>query len=159
MQDSPFVDLAPPRTVHAPQRLIAGVKVRYRMDNNQGIPAQWAAFDALSCSIPAVAGDVAYGVCNDYGDGAFDYLAGVEVASTGSLPPGVETVTLVAGEYAVFEHRGHIADFQKTVHAIWAQQVPQRQLKLARAPNFELYDERFDPKTGLGTVEIWLPLA
>lgn len=50
MQDSSFVDLAPPRTVHAPQRLIAGLKVRYRMDNNQGIPAQWASFDALSRS-------------------------------------------------------------------------------------------------------------
>jgi AraC family transcriptional regulator len=102
---------------------------------------------------------VTYGVCSDYGDGSFDYLAGVEVASTGVLPPGAETVTLVAGDYAVFEHRGHIADFKKTIHTIWAQQVPQRQLKLAQAPNFELYDARFDPNTGLGTVEVWLPLA
>jgi AraC family transcriptional regulator len=159
MQDSSSVDLSAPRTVHAPERLIAGVRARYRMDNNQGIPAQWAAFDALCPSIPAVHGEVFYGVCSDHGDGSFDYLAGVEVANTAALPPGVDTVTLVAGDYAVFEHRGHIADFQKTIHAIWTQQVPQRQIRLAQAPNFELYDARFDPKTGLGTVEIWLPLA
>jgi AraC family transcriptional regulator len=29
----------------------------------------------------------------------------------------------------------------------------------ADAPVFERYDEKFDPRTGLGGLEIWVPIA
>jgi AraC family transcriptional regulator len=31
-------------------------------------------------------------------------------------------------------------------------------LDVAEAPDFELYDDRVDPKTGMGTVEVWVPI-
>jgi AraC family transcriptional regulator len=37
----------------------------------------------------------------------------------------------------------------------WA---PKNEFTIASAPNFELYYRDFDPATGLGTIEIWMPL-
>jgi AraC family transcriptional regulator len=31
-------------------------------------------------------------------------------------------------------------------------------VKAADAPMFERYDETFDPRTGLGGVELWVPI-
>ena len=31
-------------------------------------------------------------------------------------------------------------------------------LKVADAPNFERYDDKFDPATGNGGLEIWVPV-
>jgi AraC family transcriptional regulator len=36
--------------------------------------------------------------------------------------------------------------------------VPQAGLKVASAPCFERYTEKFNPKTGMGGMEIWIPL-
>jgi AraC family transcriptional regulator len=32
-------------------------------------------------------------------------------------------------------------------------------LQPAMTPDIELYDQRFNPQTGEGTVEIWIPVA
>ena len=37
--------------------------------------------------------------------------------------------------------------------------LPDAGLTPAKTPDFELYDQRFDARTGNGTVEIWIPLA
>jgi AraC family transcriptional regulator len=42
--------------------------------------------------------------------------------------------------------------------AIWSQWLPSSGHKFADAPFFERYDNRFDPRTGEGEVELWLPL-
>jgi AraC family transcriptional regulator len=41
---------------------------------------------------------------------------------------------------------------------IWNQWLPASGLRAADAPNFERYDEKFDPLTGNGGLEIWLPV-
>jgi AraC family transcriptional regulator len=38
------------------------------------------------------------------------------------------------------------------------QWVPDAALKTAKAPCFERYTGKFDPKSGQGDVEIWVPL-
>jgi AraC family transcriptional regulator len=159
MDSSLLVDVAPPRFAAAPARLVAGLRARYTFATNHGIPAQWMAFIPWCDGLADTIGTATYGVCHDYRDGSFDYLAGIEVARADTLPRELDTVRLEAGDYAVFEHRGHISGFRKTVYTIWNRLVPDLRLTLADAPNFELYDERFDGRTGNGLVEIWLPLA
>jgi AraC family transcriptional regulator len=159
MDQSLLIDVAPPRYETSPARLIAGLKARYTFDTNHGIPAQWMAFNNWCAEIPDTVGHAGYGVCFELRDGSFDYLAGVEVARADALPRELDTVRIPAGRYAVFEHHGHVSHFRKTVYTIWNKLVPDLKLTLADAPNFELYDERFDAKTGSGIVEIWLPLA
>ena len=61
-------------------------------------------------------------------------------------------------KYAVFTHRDHISTIRRTVNTIWNHWLPASGLKAADAPNFERYDENFDPLTGDGGLEIWMPV-
>ena len=74
-----------------------------------------AAVHPLPREYPWQAERVAYGVCFTFGgDGNFDYMCGVEVASASDLPKGLTSLTAPGQRYAVFEHRGHIAAFRAT---------------------------------------------
>ena len=58
----------------------------------------------------------------------------------------------------VFTHGGHISGTRGTCNAIWNQWLPQSGLEETDAPDFEPYDEGFDPHTGLGEVQVWIPV-
>lgn len=58
----------------------------------------------------------------------------------------------------MFTHAGHVASIRRTVNTIWNQWLPASGLKAADAPNFERYGETFDPATGNGGFEIWVPV-
>jgi AraC family transcriptional regulator len=58
----------------------------------------------------------------------------------------------------VFTHADHISTIRRTVNTIWNRWLPQSGMKVADAPNFERYDERFDASTGVGGLEIWVPV-
>jgi AraC family transcriptional regulator len=60
--------------------------------------------------------------------------------------------------YAVFEHRDHISAIATTWKAIWNQALPDSAYKAADGPAFERYPEQFDGRTGLGGLEIWIPV-
>jgi AraC family transcriptional regulator len=57
----------------------------------------------------------------------------------------------------VFTHRDHVSRLRATVYTIWNKWLPSSGHEHADAPDFELYS-RFDPRTGLGMIEIWLPI-
>jgi AraC family transcriptional regulator len=67
-------------------------------------------------------------------------------------------VRIAAQRYAVFSHREHISTIRRTLNTIWNQWLPASGHVPADAPNFERYDEKFDPVSGMGGLEIWLPL-
>src|ERR1700721_3007271 len=50
------------------------------------------------------------------------------------------------------------AGIPRTVNTIWNHWLPAAGLKAADAPNFERYDENFNPLTGDGGLEIWIPV-
>ena len=52
----------------------------------------------------------------------------------------------------------HISTIRRTINTIWNHWLPASGLKAADAPNFERYDENFDPLTGDGGLEIWIPV-
>ena len=54
--------------------------------------------------------------------------------------------------------REHISTIRRTVNTIWNHWLPASGMKAADAPNFERYDEKFDPLTGNGGLEIWVPV-
>ena len=102
---------------------------------------------------------VAYGVCcNGDDSGNFDYVAAVEVADFSDLPREFGRVRIPEQKYAVFTHSDHISTIRRTVNTIWNQWLPASGMKAADAPFFERYDENFDPLTGNGGLEIWIPV-
>jgi AraC family transcriptional regulator len=158
--DSTVIDnLQAPRFETTKPLLIAGLSERYNHENGAGIPGQWQRFNQSVENIPSRIGKVAYGVCCNGDDaGNFDYIAGVEVSDFSDLPREFASVRIPEQKYAVFTHREHISTIRRTINTIWNQWLPASGLKAADAPNFERYDEKFDPLTGNGGLEIWVPV-
>lgn len=159
MNEALLPHIEPPRIVDGPAMLIAGLDARYSCDSSKAIPNQWQRFAQHDGSIPGQRGKVAYGVCHAGDeDGNFNYLTGVEVDDAGRVPKDLATLQLKRQRYAVFAHREHISTIRRTVHTIWSQWLPQSGHEAADAPNFERYGAEFDPRSGLGGFEIWIPL-
>lgn len=159
MDELLLIELEQPRIENGRAMLIAGLGERYRFETTQGIPRQWERFGPYIGNIPGQVGRTAYGVCcNADGAGNFEYIAGVEVSSFDDLPSEFSRVRIPAQRYVVFSHREHISRMHATVYTIWNKWLPTSGHTHADAPDFELYDERFDGRTGKGVVEIWLPV-
>src|SRR6201999_4153098 len=160
LMDSTLTDnLQPPRFETSKPLLVAGIGERYNHESGAGIPGQWQRFQQAVANIPGRVGQVAYGVCCNGDDaGNFEYIAGVEVSDFSDLPREFSRVRVPEAKYAVFTHRDHISTIRRTINTIWNHWLPASGLKAADAPNFERYDENFDPLTGDGGLEIWIPV-
>jgi AraC family transcriptional regulator len=161
VMDSTLLDtLKPPRFEAGKPFLVSGIAERCTHENSgAGIPNLWHQFHHTVDHIPARIGKVAYGVCCNGDDaGNFDYVAGVEVADFSDLPREFARVRIPEQKYAVFTHAEHISTIRRTVNTIWNHWLPASGMKAADAPSFERYDENFDPATGNGGLEIWVPV-
>jgi AraC family transcriptional regulator len=158
--DEKFVDLNPPRFENSGPLLIAGLSEHYDCVTSAGIPAQWQRFSPYFTSgVSRQIGRIAYGVCSNFDDaGNFDYLCGVEVSDVSGLPAAFSHLRIPAHKYVVFFHSEHISTIRGTINAIWNKWFPASDVEAAESPNFERYDERFDAITGMGGVEIWVPV-
>ena len=143
---------------HGKEMLLAGLSESYTPESRAKIPAQWERFAPSIGKVPGQLGHICYGVCWNISGNAFDYLSGVEVANATALPADFTTVRLPAREYAVFAHADHVSTIDRTIDKIWKEWAPQSGLKIAAAPCFERYSEAFNPQTGMGGMEIWIPL-
>jgi AraC family transcriptional regulator len=153
-------NLQAPRFETSKPLLVAGVGDRFSHDNGAGIPLLWQRFHQSVAHLPSRVGQVAYGVCCNGDDaGNFDYIAGVEVSDFSDLPREFSRVRIPEQKYAVFTHRDHVSTVRRTVNAIWNHWLPASGFKMADAPSFERYDEKFDPATGDGGFEIWVPIV
>lgn len=152
-------DLPPPRIEQGRALLIAGLGGRYGCDGPGGIPAQWQRFGEHIGHIPGEMSDVAYGVVLNSDDlGNFDYVSGVEVADFSDLPEGFVSVRIPAQLYAVFHHAEHVSTIRRTMHAIYTHWLPQSDYEPEDAPFFERYGPDFNPRTGDGGLEAWIPV-
>jgi AraC family transcriptional regulator len=161
IMDSTLLEsLKAPRFATGKPLLVAGLAERCTHENGgAGIPNQWQQSHQTVDHIPVRIGKVAYGVCCNGDDaGNFDYVAGVEVADFSDLPREFARVRIPEQKYAVFTHAEHISTIRRTVNTIWNHWLPISGMKAADAPSFERYDENFDPLTGNGGLEIWIPV-
>ena|SRR6185437_7127190 len=159
MDETLFAKLDAPRFESGKPLLVAGLGERYNGESSKAIPSLWQRFQPYLGNISGAVGSAAYGVCcNGDDEGNFDYIAGVEVKDFSALPAEFSRVRIPAQRYALFRHAEHISTIRRTVNTIWSRWLPQSGHEAADAPNFERYAEAFDPRTGLGGVEIWIPL-
>jgi AraC family transcriptional regulator len=161
MEDSATVTLDEPRFVDGKTLLIAGLGERYSFETVHGIPMLWQRFMPYIGNLPGQVGHAAYGLCHNSDEtGNFEYVAGVEVASFDGVPKELTRVRIPAQRYAVFRHREHVSSVRSTVHAIWSSWLPRSGHAAAEGAvtQFERYDSSFNPQTGLGGFELWIPL-
>jgi AraC family transcriptional regulator len=161
MDDNRLPKLDAPRFETRSAMLLAGLAEIYAHEATQAIPSLWQRFNQHFGHIPGQSGNVAYGVCTqvDGNSDGFRYMSAVEITGTDDLPEDFVTVKLPQQHYAVFTHRGHISGISATVHQIFGEWLPQSGHRHAGTPDMmERYDDRFDPRTGMGVTEIWIPL-
>lgn len=162
LDDSFYVDLPPPRVVDGAPMLIAGLAERHDGMKPERIPAQWQRFNPYIGSIPRADQSAAYGVLTGLfdGDDGFQCLTGLKVRDIVELQPELTAIRLPAQRYAVFAHSGHVSKMRASVHTVFNRMVPDLGLETGTLPNFiERYGEAFNPETGTGEVELWVPLA
>ena len=148
-----------PRFEKVGELLIAGYNETYTFETRVNIPTQWQRFAPLINTVPTQIGKASYGVCWNFKPGhGFDYLTGVQVAETSKLPADFTQVRIPEQRYAVFIHHKHYSAIPNTIEAIWNKWLPHSGYTAADSPSFERYTEEYDPKTGTGGTEIWVPL-
>lgn len=152
--------LEPTRFVDGRAMLLAGLRRQHSFDTAaESITAQWQAFRELG-PIPHRQGAVVYGVmCGASPENrTFEYMTGVEVAEFDPAAAHLGRMRIPAQHYAVFAHPGHVSTIHETWDAIWHGWLPRSGRTPVDGPEFEVYGGGFDPRTGMGGVEIWSPI-
>lgn len=154
------IELAEPRMVDGKPMIVIGLSEPQSFATAQTIPAQWQRFMAFYGDIPDKADPIPLGVCTDADEeGSFNYICGVEVARITDAPRGLSVLRIPAQTYAVFTHRAHISMIRETYSAIFERWLPDHGKTAGNGASLERHLKGFDPRTGLGGVEIWMPLA
>ena len=154
----PSNPLEPPRLVRGPVLRIFGLSARYAA-TNAGIAAQWGRFAPHLAAIPGRVGTDTFGVMHEHDDaGGFSYVCGVEVKAFPARPAEFARVELPPRSYAVWPHREHVSSVAATCAQIFEYGLSAARLDPVPAAMFERYGEDFDPRTGLGGLEIWVPV-
>ena len=153
----------PPRFENGKTLLVAGMRQHYAPQNMKELPELWQRFAPHIGSIPGQVGLAAYGLCfNANSPDGMDYMTAVEVRSASGLPADFQVTTVPAQKFAVFSHRGHVSKLFETLSAIdkWIFTSGLRVAPAtAEAPSFfERYSEEFNPQTGMGGMEVWVPI-
>lgn len=154
-----------PRFVDLPPLLMAGMREPLNEQSAQTIPLLWQKFAPYIGNIPHQLGNyIAYGLCvrsSESSNGLYYYMAGCAVSEFGDLPADLSPLIVPAHKYAVFVHDAHVASIKDTIDYAFDQWLPNAEAKhnSQSIHFFERYGEGFNPATGFGDIEIWLPLV
>ena len=153
--------LEPPRLELGRPMLIAGLRGYYSAADCSAIPDQWQRLEFYG-NIPGAVGRAHYGLCFHEPHG-IEYLSGVEVSGFAGVLGELSHASVPAQKYAVFPHREHVSKLCDTLVVIMNEWLPASGLEVAPAKSgapdfFERYGEDFDPRTGHGDVEVWIPV-
>jgi len=153
------VSLAPPVLRTLEDRAFAGLTGRFSFAAMQDIPALWRRFMEFYPRIKDKLDPVPWAVVNThYDEGAFDYACSVVVPPAAPLPRGLVRLTVRAHRYAVFTHAAHVSLIRATYEEIWNSALAANGWTLADRPVLESHRPGFDPRTGEGGLEIWVPV-
>lgn len=153
-------DAAP---VRKPGFRVAGVSAVFDESNKAGIPLLWQAL-VPRLPLPGQLGEGTYGVgcpTETAVEGCFSYMAAVAIAADAPVPEGLQARDIPAQTYLVFRLDTDTSDLHTQMQAaqrqIWGERVPQSGLKLANAPDLEVYPPGFQPDRP-SRIEWWIPV-
>jgi AraC family transcriptional regulator len=88
----------------------------------------------------------------------FRKWAAVAVTDFHSIPEGMETLVIPAGQYAVFLYKGPASkgsEFYQNIFTVW---LPQSGYRLDNRPHFALMGEKYKHEDPDSEEEIWIPV-
>lgn len=143
---------------------VAGIRGTAKLDN---IFSLWQQFAQKQSDIPNGHPSCrTFGICEYKGDtetANYDMevseVIGMEVLTYDDLPSGIVTKTIPAGKFAVFTHKGPLADILKTYQYIWGTWALLTSETIDERDDFELYDERFTGRENADSaIDIYIPI-
>jgi predicted transcriptional regulator YdeE len=139
--------------------IIAGLNATYADETRKNIPDQWMKFAPQIGHVPGQIGEkIAFGVIwNETPDG-IEYLCGVQVSDKSKLPKDLTVVELASQNYAVFPLREHVSKMGEHLDRIFSRWAPRATEQIVKAPCFEYYSAEYNPETGTGGMEVWVPV-
>lgn len=158
------VNLSVPYFVDSPPLLIAGIREPLNENSAQAIPLLWQKISPFIGNIPHQLGQVAFGLCvpsNSSSNGVYYYMAGYAVSEFDGLPAELSPLIIPSQRYAVFMHNQHVSRIRETIDAVFDGWLPHctYQHSNQSVHFFERYDENYNSQTGLGGMQIWLPIV
>jgi AraC family transcriptional regulator len=147
-----------PNIVKKPAFTVVGMKYRGKNEHNE-IPQLWAKFGPHMHEIQhLVHPDLAYGVMGNYDEktGEFDYIAACQVDQATNVAEGMCTEYVPAQTYAVFSCT--LATIGQTYEMIRQEWLPTSGYHQTTGPDFELYDEQFDPGNVNSVMYLYIPV-
>ena len=154
------ISLLAPTYQSAGEQLFVGLAERGRADAAR-IAVQWREFMSgpyqqitLKLEQPPV-GVTLPGDADDQ----FIYVCAAQVSRFGTVPKELRKVTVAPARYAVFSHNGHVSELPQTYAAIWHEWFAKSGEIPKKAASLEHHNPTFDPRTGMGGVTLWIPLA
>lgn len=158
--------LQPSRLVHTEPMLLTGLREAMSENFAVEIPRLWQKFAAMLDAVPHKVDRNCYGLCMKETQDSHElyYMACCEVSDFVDLPAALSPVILPSHCYAVFKHHGQVSQLNQTVCAIFDDWLPQSNYELAQQSahclhHLEKYGEQFNPMTGLGDMEVWVPVV
>jgi AraC family transcriptional regulator len=88
----------------------------------------------------------------------FEKWAAVEVTGFGAVPEGLETITIPAGLYAVFLHKGTARDAAKTYQSIFGTWLPNAPYLLDHRPHMAVMGAAYKNDDPDSEETIWIPV-
>lgn len=164
------IDFAPPRLEPFGPLVLAGIQRSHRVGRDRkeisrDISAQWYDFVAKADVIPALPPRLGYGIGLHMPEGAeaFEYFCGLVVEGLIYVPADFVALAIPRVTVAVFEHHEHVSLLHSTTELIFASILPMAEIEPADedtcpAEFIQRYTEHFDPATGLGGVEVLVPV-
>ncbi len=157
--------LEEPRFQNGKAMIVAGFTQRFHGPEVRNISALWKCFAPFIGKVPDQVGQIAYGLCSNMVKSpfSFEYMAGVEVSKADGLPQDFSVTNIRVTRYAIFTHHGQISSLSRTIDAIYHRWLPSSGHSflppVSHVPYLiERYDERFNPQTACGDVELWIPI-
>lgn len=150
--------LSEPRMQEADALRICGISRHYGFEQMAQITSQWQSFGLLIPSISREPSPTTYGVIYNSDDNGFDYLTGVLLTTDEQISAEMVQLVLAPQTYAVFKHQEHVSSVSATCAAIWSEWLPGSGKEAVQAPWFERYGKEFEPASGDGGLEIWIPV-
>lgn len=146
-----------PRIEQRPALRLIGLVWDYAFDDTMlaQLPQQWSAFDARIREVADTDEITAFGVALPAtAPDHFRYMTAVPAAPEAVAPQGLELLVMPAGSYLAYPHQGHVSTLNQTVALACAGCAPTP----GKVSFLEYYGPGFDPRTGLGDIEVWTPI-
>jgi AraC family transcriptional regulator len=147
-----------PQIVTKPALTLVGMQAHGKIEG-MDLKALWNGFGPRMAEIKDGDPNVCYGAMDHYSEatGEFDYLAACEAKSAAALPAGMVSWSIPAQTYAVLPCT--LPQIGEAWAKVYQQWLPTSGYRRAVGPEFELYDEKFNPQDPTAVLYLCVPIV